>query len=670
MSKKRAMLIGLDAADPLMVKELIQAGRLPNMQKLLTQGCAHESLAMRGAFPTVTPPNWASLATGNWPRTHGITCYYNHTLGKDLQINEVNWDSRRVESELIWEALSKQGMRSIMLNYVEAWPPRFADQNGIYIDGSGVIPFMRLAVDYQKVVTLKDGDFQYEEHIHTVKETSNDCVIKGDQYKKMLGEKQTDENGFAPVAEYESKVMIPGTNGLKTDDADEIISPLKEPENWGITLPTEAKCAMIILNNGRVRRYAVLTASDGIHYDTVSIYKNRSSEKPLGVAKAHGWSEAIYDTYEYEGEQVKVSYIIRAMNIAEDGSFAEFYISNATNMDDLNYYYPQEVGKEILEKVGPMFPYAKFGRELTHEGAEILLESFDMLHEWHADVTDFLFEKYPDWQLYYLHLHAIDLYAHWFMQKFLPGSYAENDFMREMFNRIYESMDKYIGRMMKYLDGDTTIFVVSDHGVTPRSVGFDNPGIGSLSGITNKVMEDLGYTKCYTDENGVVKIDWTKTKAVFQRSSYVYLNLKGREPYGIVEPEDQDRLIDEIIGDLYNYRDPKSGTRVVAFCMKRDEMESVGMGGKHCGDILVQLTPNFNKEHAYCPSGVVHEGYSLNNLCFFGGGEVKKGEKINRIINVVDVVPTICHLLNVRMPSNVEGGVIWQAIAGFAEEKY
>ena len=82
MSKKRAMLIGLDAADPLMVKELIQAGRLPNMQKLLSQGCAHESLAMRGAFPTVTPPNWASLATGNWPRTHGITCYYNHCLGQ------------------------------------------------------------------------------------------------------------------------------------------------------------------------------------------------------------------------------------------------------------------------------------------------------------------------------------------------------------------------------------------------------------------------------------------------------------------------------------------------------------------------------------------------------------------------------------------------------------
>ena len=55
---------------------------------------------MMGVFPTVTPPNWTTLATGNWPKTHGITCFQNHTLGKSLNISEYNWDSRRIESEL------------------------------------------------------------------------------------------------------------------------------------------------------------------------------------------------------------------------------------------------------------------------------------------------------------------------------------------------------------------------------------------------------------------------------------------------------------------------------------------------------------------------------------------------------------------------------------------
>ena len=669
MSNERVMLIGLDAADPKVVHELMEAGRLPNIKALIDNGCARDELNMTGVLPTVTPPNWASLATGNYPRTHGVTCYYNHTLGKDLQINEVNWDSRRVESELIWETLSKENKRCIMLNYVEAWPPRFEDKNGIYIDGTGVIPFMRTVVDYQKLVKLKEGDFSYQENLHTIKESSNDRVITGDQYEKMLGDSLKEEFEFPPVAEYTGHIMVPGSNGMKTDDVDTVFSPLQEPEKWMIELPENAKVAKIILNNGFVRRYIVLSASDGIHFDTLSIYRNRR-EEAIGSAKAHSWSEPIYDIYEKDDQQVHVAYIIRVLDIAEDGSSAEFYISNAQDLDDLTYFYPKEMGRELLKDVGPMFSYAKFGKELTHEGAEILLESFEMLHDWHARATEWLFNKYPDWQLYYLHLHAIDLYGHWFIQKYLPGSYDDNAFQREMFNRIYISMDNYIGRMMKLMDENTTMFIVSDHGLLPRSVGYENPGIGSLSGITNGVMESLGLTKTYIDANGEVQIDWAHTKAVFQRSSYVYINLKGRDPHGIVEPKDYSSTVDEVIEALYNYRDPKSGDRVVAFCLNRQEMENVGMGGPHCGDILVQLTPNFNKEHAYCPSHVEHEGYSMNNLCIISGHGIKKGKKINRLINCVDIAPTICHLLNSKMPSNVEGGVIWQALEDFEEIKY
>lgn len=38
MSKRRAMMIGLDGADPVMVKKLIDEGRMPNMKKLLERG--------------------------------------------------------------------------------------------------------------------------------------------------------------------------------------------------------------------------------------------------------------------------------------------------------------------------------------------------------------------------------------------------------------------------------------------------------------------------------------------------------------------------------------------------------------------------------------------------------------------------------------------------------
>ncbi len=46
---------------------------------------------------------------------------------------------------------------------------------------------------------------------------------------------------------------------------------------------------------------------------------------------------------------------------------------------------------------------------------------------------------------------------------------------------------------------------------------------------------------------------------------------------------------------------------------------------------------------------------------------------IQSLVNIkaaVDIVPTMAHLANSRMPSNVEGGVIWQALEGFEEEKF
>ena len=235
---------------------------------------------------------------------------------------------------------------------------------------------------------------------------------------------------------------------------------------------------------------------------------------------------------------------------------------------------------------------------------------------------------------------------------------------------MYEINDRYVGKLMEQLDGNTAIFITSDHAAVPHSIGTTNPGIGSLSAIQLPVMEELGLTKSYDDANGIHQIKWDETIAVAQRSSYIYINLKGRDPHGIVEPEDYEKTVQMVIDKLYGYRHPVTGERVVAFCLTRNEMEMVGMGGEHVGDILYQVKPTYCNEHAFSPSTSTNEGYSLNNLCIMTGAGFKKGVKINRTVRIVDVVPTICHLGEVPMVSNVEGGVIWQALEGFEEKSY
>lgn len=679
MGKKRAMMLGLDGADPLIVKQLMAEGRLPNMKKLLEQGVATETLDMLGVFPTVTPPNWTTLATGNWPRTHGITCFQNHTLGKSLGITEANWDSRRIESELIWEAFEDEGKKCIMLNYCQAWPNRVPGSNNIIIDGTGLVPFLRSSAEFQKYVTLDEALEELKEVPHNVRQGSGDCVVYGDQAEKMEKVKPADFESVAAGFHFQSTEFDDKTPMLETpapvlmndsfeeaangDVIDQIFCPLKPAKNWQAGVPDTAKEAMFVLNNGLVRRYALLTPNAQGVYDSIQFYTKKSQEA-VGTAKAGEWTEWIYDTFNIHDKMVPVTYRIRVVDIAADGSTAHFYISHAMNMENFTYFYPESLGKELFDAVGPYMYFGTFFRH-TELGDKVVLETWEQNHKWQSDAAKYLFDTNPDWQLFYIHLHSIDLMNHWYINQSIPESHPDWQRHHDAILRSYEINDDFVGEMMKYLDDDTAIFITSDHAATPRSPGYENPGIGELSGINAKVMEELGYTVTIpiAPDKGIYAVDWTKTRAINHRTSHIYVSLKGRDPEGIVEPEDYDRLVQEIISDLYAYRDPKSGDRVVSFCMTREEMECVGMGGAHCGDIFFQMRPDFQMEHANCPNHVSSHGHSVGCLCLMAGTGLKKGAIIKRPIRNVDIVPTMCHVIGNRMPNEVEGGVIYQALA-------
>ncbi len=687
MGLKRVMMIGLDAADPVVVRRLMDEGKMPNLKKLLDNGAACKNLAMIGCLPSVTPPNWCSIATGTWPRTHGVTCYGNQTLGNELNIEEMNWTSENVTADFIWEAFAKEGKRSIALSYCEAWPPRdTTTDKTVIIDGSGVVPFLRSGIDYQKIVTLEEGDFPMEFIPHAIKNDSKDCIVMGDQYEEM---KKASINSKANMPAWAVPAGVMGypvkaedleaeaanadhDESYRPSKADKIRTALKNPTNWSFELPAGAKEATVVLASGTARRFAVVSASDGVHYDTVTIYKNKKTAEPLGSVTGVGnWSEFVYDYYVVDDEEHQVSYKLYLCDMAEDGSKAMFYISHTNDMDNLDYFYPQEMGRKMYDEIGPLLQFGSVNIRGDHkENDKIVFDSYAKEGcEWFAKASHWLFKEYPDWQCFYVHIHSIDNFQHWFVNDTVPGRNPEHQYYQDLIDAVYTENDNYIGEMMKYLDDDTTIIVTSDHGCMPKSAGDEYAGIGHIGGMSTKLMGDLGYTVTYRDETGKLQIDWSKTKAVARRSSYVYVNLKGRDPQGIVEPEDYHQLVLDIISDMYNYRN-EDGKRVIAHCFTRDEMEYLGMGGVHCGDILFQLVPTFNNEHANVMSTVHHEGWSMQNLCILGGAGIKKGATIDRPIRITDIVPTICHLTDTQVPGNVEGGVIYQALEGFEETKY
>ncbi len=128
-------------------------------------------------------------------------------------------------------------------------------------------------------------------------------------------------------------------------------------------------------------------------------------------------------------------------------------------------------------------------------------------------------------------------------------------------DRIYQEMDRIVGEHLE----NNRVLVVSDHGFAPfrRGVNLNNflraqgfqvavPGAGA----GNKVVGDLFGGKFFED------VDWQKTRAYAMGLGNIYLNLDGREPDGVVAPEDVDALLVRIRDKLLALKD-EDGTKVV-----------------------------------------------------------------------------------------------------------
>ena len=74
-------------------------------------------------------------------------------------------------------------------------------------------------------------------------------------------------------------------------------------------------------------------------------------------------------------------------------------------------------------------------------------------------------------------------------------------------------------------------------------------------------------------------IDWTRTKCfpLEPCHAHIFVNLKGRDPDGIVEPKDYEKVQEEIIDALLAIRDPNTGERIVATAIRKQESGTLGV---------------------------------------------------------------------------------------------
>lgn len=273
--------------------------------------------------------------------------------------------------------------------------------------------------------------------------------------------------------------------------------------------------------------------------------------------------------------------------------------------------------------------------------------------------------KTKEWDFFMLVEMGIDRIHHGFWKyfdkdhiKYESGSPFENAILE-----YYKYVDQEIGSILSLLDKDVTVLVVSDHGSQKMDGGI----------CINEWLMREGYL-CLEEVPRVVtplaktKINWGKTMAWGEGGYYsrVSLNVKGREPQGIIEPEDYEKVRNELKEKLENLGD-ETGKPIGTKVYKPQEIY------KKCNGIPPDLVVIFGnllwravgsvghgKIHTFendtGPDDANHSQHGIFVMSNFDGN-IGRGLKLNNL-HLMDIAPTILSLFNIEIPKDMHGRII------------
>lgn len=369
--------------------------------------------------------------------------------------------------------------------------------------------------------------------------------------------------------------------------------------------------------------------------------------------------------------------------------------------------FPSDLYYEIIDRIGEYQIDVKEPFAANREDA--FLKDLYFTMEKRGDVALYLMEKY-DWDFLMIFFTCTDRIQHFFW-RYMDNKHPAYDpkKAKKFGNSIiqcYKKIDSIIGKIMEKTDEDTIFIIVSDHGFGPehkelfinnwlmetgllglkkntralirhqlRKHGLTKDSLinwishsGALlifmKSLKKHVYKIMGRKTRFTSLS-LPDIDWAKTKAFGDGEWKIYINLKGRDPEGVVQPgEEYERLREQLIERLYDLRDPETDERIVSNVYKREQLywgpylqdapdivfvtkdmtyrDRPGLGRK-----LVDRPPIESGTHR--PSGIL----------LVKGRNTQKGVEIEDP-NIIDILPTILHIMDVPIPSDVDGRVLME----------
>jgi len=362
---------------------------------------------------------------------------------------------------------------------------------------------------------------------------------------------------------------------------------------------------------------------------------------------------------------------------------------------DADFTYPKELKPEIFALI-PNYNYRTNWRRSALRGADVLAENLAYISnsfEQGLTLARYCGEKFG-WDVLMVVFKLVDNLQHKAWKYLDPHTCHRYPREADLAARVFTDLDDVLARTFAYAaQHNAAVLIMSDH------------GHGSLDGKAqpNRLLHEWGYlalrnpweqactrasywvhrltkgktTRFEQGSRGIERelaVDWTRTRACVMHAGlygYLYINLQGRGPHGLVAPAEYEALRDELAARLRAATaSDRTGRalRIFAQVHKTEELYRCSRDDNpNLPDLLLVPTRGLavvrkirgRRPVRWCPPGRLEGTHRDEGILALGGKGVRGGLRTEA--NIVDIAPTVLAALGLRVPVDMEGRVIREA---------
>jgi predicted AlkP superfamily phosphohydrolase/phosphomutase len=613
------VIVGLDGMEPTLVERYMQEGKLPNLSKLKKEG---SYTRLETTTPAISPVAWSSFMTGSHPGKHNIFDFLSRdpkTYLPDLSSAHIGNPKKFLCLGKYKIPLSKPEIKG-MRKSVPFW--KILGESGIFCS------ILRIPITFPPE--------KFRGHL-----LSGMCApdLKGSQgtFSFYTSEKGRDEK-------HEGGMIIP-----VTFDGNTVKTYISGPENTLLKKEEEMRLPMTVHCDKDKKQVRIEVSGQTID---------------LKLKTFSDWVKIAFRP----GLGMKVRAICR-FYVSEIDPHFKMYLT-PLNIDPekpaLPISHPFIYSVYLSKLLGDFTTLGEADDTWALNEGILNEDSFIKLaYDNHQESEDMLFNAMAKTKkgVVACWFQTTDSIQHMFFRYLDKKHPALNHGQREksakVIEDLYKNMDDLVGRVLQKLNKNSMLIVMSDHGFKSFRRGVNINSWLYKNGYLNLKNGKLTSGEWFKD------VDWKRTKAYGLGLGGIYINQKGREAQGIVNPgEETKTLKEELVQKLSGLKDDETGDVAITKIYDRERIPP-GPYIVNCPDFIVGYNEGYRVSWDSV-TGVVDSTILEDNRKAWSGDHCIDPRLVPGIIfsnlklntqepSIIDIAPTALELFGVKVPKHMDG---------------